>query len=153
MKNKHMRPDWTGRVLVAVGVLMVTGACLTGCSTPNPQTPEEKIQASAEDLRATLERAVEDVGKRRQMQALADQALADLQAATAELAGLRQEQERLNADYNATREAFQELDDRMQVLRRKYVAQFIDARQVLAGLATDDEWKEITGRDQALLNL
>ena len=152
MKNNPTSAARIGTMLMAAWTTTIAGAGLTGCSTPEPPTSEEKIQASAENLRATLECAVEDAGKRQQMLALADQAMAELQTGAEELAALRREQERLYADYMATRDDFEELGNRMQAVRRKQVAQIIAARQALASLATDDEWNIIAGRDLALLN-
>lgn len=151
MKCRHSSSCRSGSIFAVLWMLLAPGICLTGCFSPEPQTAEEKIQASADDFRETLETAVQDIGKRQQMQAVADHALADLQAGAAEMAGLRQEQDRLNADYNATMEEFQDLDDRMQAVRRKHVVQFIGSRQAIAALATDAEWKQIAGRDLAVL--
>ena len=85
------------------------------------------------------------------MLALADQASADLEAGAAELAGLRQEQDRLNKNYNATKDEFREFGDRMQAVRNEVRFKVIEARQALAQLATDDKWKKITARDFAIV--
>ena len=142
--------------LIAAAFLLVAawglaiGAGLSGCATPKPQTAEETVQASAADLREVLESTIQDAGRLQQMLALADRAGADLKAGAAELAGFSKEQERLNADYNASRDELRKLVDRMQAVRKEYHAKAISARQALASLATDQEWKKITSRDLAL---
>lgn len=150
--KRNMSPCRVAYVLAAGVLLSVACGCLIGCSTSKPQSSEEKIRASAEDLRVTMERAVEDAGKRRQMQTLADQAMAELKKGAEELATLRQEQERLNKDYNATRDDYKRMEERLVAVRRKQIEQIIATRQAIASMATDDEWKIMAGRDLALLN-
>jgi len=149
MKRRHIHSSAAGLLLVVSWVLTI-GAGLTGCATPKPQTAEEKVQASASDLREVLESTIQDAGRRQQMLVLVDRAEADLKAGAVELAGLLKEQERLNADYNASRDEFRKLGDRMQAVRKEYRAKTISARQSLASLATDQEWKKITSRDRAI---
>ena len=95
-------------------MVVAAGVCVTGCAGKKPQTAEEQVRASAPDLRATLQDTVKDAGRLQQMLAIADRAAADLEAGAAELAKLQKEQDRLNADYNATRDDIQQLGERMQ---------------------------------------
>ena len=140
-------------VLAAVATAWVAavGAGLTGCSTPKPKSAEETAQANVADLNQTLRNTVKDAGRLQQMLALADQVAVDLKAGTLELASLQKEQAKLAADYKASRDDFRRLGDRMQTVRMESLAKGMRARQALAKLATDDEWKKITSRDLAIL--
>ena len=130
-------------------LILIAGA--PGCSSAPAKTSEELAQASAAELRETLKATVKDAGRLQQMLTLADQAAADMQAGAVAIAKLRKEQGRLNANYNATKDEFRQLGDLMQSARKEYRSRLISARQALAQLATDDEWKKITSRDLAIL--
>ena len=135
-------------LIVCCFSLLATG--LFACTSEPAKTPEEKNQANAADLRQTLQDAVKDSGRLQQMLALADQFEIELQTGMTEFAKLHQEQQQLNADYTATREAFQQLGEHLQQVRTEYRSKMITTRMAIAQLATDDEWKKITSRELAL---
>ena len=145
MKHNHMLSA------VAVVGFIGVGLGLAGCASTKPQALDAKIQASATDLRETLQATIKDAGRLAQMRAVADQIGADLLAGATELARLQQEQARLNADYTTTPEALRQVGEQMQSVRTAYRTKALAARQALAQLATDDEWKKITSRDLALI--
>ena len=140
---------------LALAVFWAVVSCISvaGCSSSKPQTNEEHIQASSFDLRKTLQDTIKDTNKLQQMLATLDRAAASIESDATELATILKEQDRLNADYNATREDFRKIGDRLEVLRKKHRSTFMSARQSLAQLATDDEWKKISSRDLELLGL
>jgi hypothetical protein len=140
-----------GWKLVLLAAMVAAGACFTGCTSTEPAVAGAKMQASADDLRETLKDTVKDAGRLSQMLVVADQIGADMQAGAKELDALQKEQTRLNADYSTTPEALREIGDRIQAVRAEYRAKAISARQALAKLATDKEWKKITSRDLALV--
>jgi len=150
MKYTHLLAAVAGGALVVAG-LVTAGLGLTGCASTAPQAPGAKIQASTADLHATLQDTVKDAGRLAQMRAVADQIGADLLAGAQELARLQQEQTRLAADYTTTPEALRQVGEQMQSARTAYRTKALAARQALAQLATDDEWKQITSRDLALI--
>ena len=84
------------------------------------------------------------------MLALVDKEAADLQLGVEEFARLREEEARLDADYNTTPDQLRKVGDRLQAVRLQYRAQLIQTRMALAQLATDAEWKEITSRNLAV---
>jgi DNA repair exonuclease SbcCD ATPase subunit len=133
----------------ALGVMI--GVCFTGCANPKPMSMEEQVHASTVDLRETLKDTIKDAAKLQQMLAIADQATADLEAGVAELASLREKQERLNADYNASRDEILQLGEQALKVLKETRSKVVSARQVLAQLANDDEWEKITSRDMAIL--
>jgi len=143
--TRHILSAAAGCALVAAGL------CLTGCASTAPKGPGAKMQASATDLNQTLKDTVKDAGRLSQMLAVADQIGVDMVAGAKELDRLQQEQSRLNADYNTTPEALNQIGERIQAVRVEYRAKAISARQALAKLATDKEWKKITSRDLALI--
>jgi hypothetical protein len=137
--------------IVPLAAMVAAGLGLTGCTSTKPQTTVEKVQASGVDLRETLKDTVKDAGRLSQMLAVADQIAADMQAGAKEMDLLQQEQTRLNADFNTTPEALRQIGEQMLSVRKEYRAKAISARQALAKLATDKEWKKITSRDLALI--
>jgi len=124
---------------------------LTGCASTEPKVAGAKVQASAVDLRETLKDTVKDAARLSQMLVVADQIGVDMVAGAKELDRLQKEQSLLNADYNTTPEALSQIGERIQAVRMEYRAKAISARQSLAKLATDKEWKKITSRDLALI--
>jgi hypothetical protein len=127
--------------------IVVTGIFITGCAGKKPQSPEEKVQANSVELRKTLKDTIKDTGRLQQMLAFADLAAADLEADSADLAELLKAQDRLNADYNASREEFRQLGDRLEGMRKKNRSTFMKAHHAIAQLATDDEWKKIAAHN------
>jgi hypothetical protein len=140
-----------GWKLVLLAAMVAASACFTGCTSTEPAVAGAKMQASAGDLRETLKDTVKDAGRLSQMLAVADQIAADMQAGAKELDALQQELTRLNVDYNTTPDALRQIDEQMLSVRKEYRAKAISARQALAKLATDKEWKKITSRDLALV--
>jgi predicted nuclease with TOPRIM domain len=130
--------------------LLVAG--ISGCSSEPAKTGKEQLQANAIDLRDTLRNTIKDAGRLQQMQAIADQNAAEMQLRVEELARLRKEEVRLNANYDASKDEFRQLGDRIQSVRKQYRSLVIRTRTELAQLTTDDEWKKITSRDLAIFN-
>ena len=130
--------------------LVLLLVAIAGCSSEPPQTGEEWYQASANQLRDSLLKTVKDQGRLQQMLALVDKEAADLQLGVEEFARLREEEARLDADYNTTPDQLRKVGDRLQAVRLQYRAQLIQTRIALAQLATDAEWKEITSRNLAV---
>lgn len=130
--------------------LVLLLVAIAGCSSKPPQTGEEWYQASANQLRDSLLKTVKDQGRLQQMLALVDKEAADLQLGVEEFARLREEEARLDADYNTTPDQLRKVGDRLQAVRLQYRAQLIQTRMALAQLATDAEWKEITSRNLAV---
>jgi vancomycin resistance protein YoaR len=155
MQPTHPAISRTSRILLVLSAACVTLASiyLTGCSSSKPQTKEERVQASSVDLRKTLQDTIKDADRLQQMLAIIDRASASIESDATELATVLKEQDRLNADYNASRDDFRKIGDRLEALRKKHRSAFLSARQSLAQLATDDEWKKISSRDLELLSL
>jgi predicted nuclease with TOPRIM domain len=140
-----------GSRALLLALMVAAGASLSGCATAEPPVAGSKMQASADDLRQTLKETVKDAGRLSQMLAVADQIGADLATGAKELDRLQQEQARLNAEYATTPDALREIGERIQSVRTECQAKAIRARQSLARLATDKEWKKITARKLALV--
>jgi hypothetical protein len=143
----------TARVILTLVVALVfmAGVCITGCASSKPQSTEEQTRANAADLRESLKDTVKDPGRLQQMLAITDQAAVDLETRATKLATLLKEQDLLNTNYNASKDEFRQLGDRMLTVRKEMRSKVISTRQALAQLATDDEWKKITSRDLAIL--
>jgi septal ring factor EnvC (AmiA/AmiB activator) len=140
-------------IALAAAWAVVSLISVSGCSSSKPQTKEERIQASSVDLRKTLQDTIKDTDRLQQMLAIIDRASASIEADATELATDLREQDRLNADYNASLDDFRKIGERLEALRKKHRSAFLSARQSLAQLATDDEWKKISSRDLELLSL
>ena len=123
---------------------------VSSCSNEPAKTTEEQFQASAADMRNTLRKTVTDDSRLRKMLALIDRADADMQSGAREFKKVREQQQRLNADYDTTRDELQQIGDKIQAVRKTYRDRVISVRQELAQLATNDEWKSITSRDLAI---
>jgi hypothetical protein len=134
-------------IMLALILIVAAGIGITGCARQKPQSPEELARASAVDLRKALQDTIKDAGRLQQILAIADRTSADVETGASDLAKLLQEQDRLNGDYNASREEFRQLGDRIQVLRKEHRSRFISDRNALAQLATDEEWKKIASRE------
>ena len=125
---------------------------ISGCSSEPVKTGKEQLQASVIDLRDTLRNTIKDAGRQQQMQAIVDKNAAEMQLGVEELARLRKEEVRLNANYGASMDEFRQLGDRIQSVRKQDRSLVIHTRTALAQLTTDDEWKQITSRDLAIFN-
>jgi len=126
--------------------------CIASCSSEPTKNREEKLQANVTDLRDTLRNTVKDTEKLAQMLALVDQNTVELHAGIKEYEKLRKEDALLNTNYNASRDEFKQLGDRIQYVRQEFWTRLIKVRMALAQLATGDEWKKITSRDLTILN-
>ncbi len=135
--------------IVCLLMFLVVG--VSACASKPDKSIEDQIHDNAAELKEILKSTVMDADRLQKMLALADQAEADMEAGTAEIAKLNKEQGRLNADYNASWEEFRQLGERMQAARMKYRTKQISTRHALAQLATDDDWIMITSRDHAIL--
>jgi len=127
-------------------------AGLSSCSNEPAKTHEERVQANITDLRDTLRNAVKDSARLEQMLTIVDQESTRLRSEIVEFEKLRKEEADLNANYNASREEFEQMGKRIQSVREEFHTRLIKARMAIAQLATDDEWQEITSLDLAILN-
>ena len=127
-------------------------AGLSGCSNEPAKTQEEHVQANLTDLRDTLRSVVKDPARLEQMLVIVDQESDQLISEIVEFEKLRKEDVRLNANYHASREEFEQLGKRIQSVREQFENRLIKARIAIAQLATDDEWEKITSRDLAILH-
>ena len=138
---------------IRVIVCIVLIGCLSGCFNNTEKIEQEPVLSSYADLRDTLRNTVKDSAKLDRMLAIVDQELIKLKSQIAELKELRREDVLLNANYNASRDDFERIGNRIHSVHEQFYSGLIKTRMAIAQLATDDEWKKITSRDLVIRNL
>jgi uncharacterized protein YozE (UPF0346 family) len=110
-----------------------------GCSGTK-LAPEQVIQSSTEKLRQAVSSNVADEGRKAKMLMLVDQMAAIQSSFGKETADFVANYRKLNADYDATRAAFDQLFSGYNEQRIKARDQAIYLHFQLASLATGSEW-------------
>ncbi len=134
---------------ILIGILFLLGGCK---STPS-QSRSERIDRSSSELAKTLAEVVDDEARLIPLLKLADEAAFELQRGSRELSALQQEQGELFANYSSTPADLAEIDQRMASRRTQLIETILELRHQMAALTTDEEWKKITSRDEAIFSM
>jgi hypothetical protein len=124
-------------LLFCSAVLMVAG-----CGG-KPPTREQAIQRYSDALRDGVSNNVHDEPRRTEMLGIVDQVAAVHRRFNQETADFIASYDKLNADYDATRPAFEQLFSDYNAKRVKARSEALDLHFKLASLATAAEWDTI----------
>jgi hypothetical protein len=135
----------------ALLTLLVCAVALTGpgCSSTKP-TSDQTISRYAEKLREAVSTNVPEHGPRDQMLSIVDQVEALHLRFSRETANFIESYRKLNADYNSTRPAFDQLFSDYNEKRIKARNEALDLHFQLASLATAGEWEAIGRAEKKL---
>jgi hypothetical protein len=130
--------------LAAVGTLVVCALALAvpGCGGTNPTT-SQTIERYAEELREAISSNVLAEGRKTQMLKVVDQVQALQLRFSQETMDFVENYRKLNAEYDATRPAFDQMFADYNAKRIKARSEALDLHFQLASLATADEWKAV----------
>lgn len=125
-------------------MLLVCAVTLTvpGCGGKK-QTKEQAAARYSQELREAVSTRVPDKGRKAQMLLIVDQLEALHRRFSQETADFVQSYRKLNADYDATRPAFDQLFSDYSAKRINARKEALDLHFQLASLATADEWDAI----------
>jgi uncharacterized protein YozE (UPF0346 family) len=128
----------------ALAIVMVSAITLAtpGCRGTK-LTPQQVIQSSSQKLRQAVSNDVADEGRKTQMLTVVDQMEAVQTSFSKETADFVGKYRKLNADYDATRPAFDQLFADYNGQRIKARNQAVDLHFQLASLAAASEWDSI----------
>jgi hypothetical protein len=131
--------------------LLVCAAMLTvpGCGGKK-QTREQAVAQYSQELREAVSTKVPDEGRKAQMLLVVDQLEALHRRFSEETTDFVERYRKLNADYDATRLAFEQLFSDYSAKRIKARTEALDLHFQLALLASADEWKAIAGAETKL---
>jgi hypothetical protein len=132
------------RGFAALFALVVCAATLavSGCNRTKP-TRSETIDRYSQELREVVSADVPDERRKAQMLAVVDQLEALHRRFSAETLSFIERFHTMNADYDATRPAFDQLFSDYKAKRIKARSEGLDLHFQLASLATADEWGAI----------
>ena len=135
----------------AVVALLVCAVALTGpgCSSTKP-TSGQTINVYAEKLREAVFANVPEHGPRAQMLSIVDQVESVHLRFSRETANFIESYRTLNADYDSTRPAFDQLFSDYNAKRIKARSEALDLHFQLASLATAGEWEAIGRAEKKL---
>lgn len=138
----------------AVAFLGIFLFCLAGCARGPKPTALEAASGALEELRSAVVREIKDSDRAAQGARLVDELQRLLAEADADLkahdAGIRA----LNADYNATAEAFRAAFREFNAKRNAHLRRILDINQRGKALLTAEEWKVLGKvREEALEKL
>ncbi len=124
---------------------------LAGCAE-SPKTSAELIGGPMREMRQTVEKNVADPTRQTQLLALVDALDGVLQEHSRDLNTLSGDLSRINADYDATREAFDALLSAFAQRTRVSEERALDLHFQMAALTSADEWKPISKREVEALS-
>jgi hypothetical protein len=134
---------------VLMGVLLLVASCK---STPPPAL-DARVSGSATEMGSVLREVIPEQDRLEALLLLATEAEALLEQGATDLAEMQQAQQALLADYQSTREDFAKIGAEMDARRADLFTAVWAIRQRIAAQTTDEEWKEITSRDEALFKI
>ena len=130
---------------IGFAALFLLGCAVTlalpGCS--GKPTREQSIQQYSQDLRDAVSNSVPDERRREQMLLIVDQLRAVNLRFSQETAEFIENYRKLNADFDATRPAFDQLFSDYSAKRVKARNEVLDLHFQLTSLATAAEWNSI----------
>jgi len=139
--------------LLYASFLMGCMYLLTACRSTPPASLEDRLSSSGREMHSILREVVVEPDKLQTLITLTAKAEQLLKQGASELGHLYQEQQHLLLEYTSSESDFSELGDRIRQKRSALVIDLWDIRQQIAELTTDEEWKEITSRGEALFTL
>lgn len=115
---------------------------VAGCGGKDP-TKQQTLERYSQKLRETVSAKVAEEGRKAQMLLIVDKVEALHRRFSQETADFIESYRKLNADYEATRPAFDQLFSDYSAKRIKARGEALDLHFELASLATEDEWRAI----------
>jgi hypothetical protein len=149
LKPAFQRSSLSG--FAALFALVVCAAALTvsGCNRTQP-TRGEVIDRYSQDLRDEISSEVPDQARKAQMLLVVDHLEAVHRRFSEETVSFIERYRTLNADYDATRPAFDQLFSDYKTKRVKARSEALDLHFQLASLASADEWSGIWKAEKKL---
>jgi hypothetical protein len=129
--------------LVSLVILLVCAGSLTIAGCGAKETKQQEVERYSQNLREAVSSHVPEEQRRAQMLSIVDQMEALYRRFDQETADFVERYRKLNADYDATRPAFDQLFAEYGAKRIKARSEVLDLHFRLASLATADEWDTI----------
>ena len=129
-------------LLLPCAFVVTLAAAVAGCGGSKP-TKEQVITSYGQELREAVSTKVADEPRKARMLAILDQLDAVNRRFTQETRDFVESYRELNADYDATRPAFDRLFSDYSAKRLKARSEALDLHFQLASVATADEWDSI----------
>ena len=129
-------------LLLPCAFAVTLAAAVAGCGGSKP-TKEQVIASYGQELREAVSTKVADEPRKARMLAILDQLDRLNRRFTQETRDFVESYRELNADYDATRPAFDRLFSDYSAKRVKARSEVLDLHFQLASLATADEWGTI----------
>ena len=124
---------------------------LAGCAD-SPKTSADLVGGPMREMRQAVEKHVADPSRQTQLLALVDELDGVLKDHSRDLNALSGDLSRLNADYDATREAFDALVSDFAQRSRVRKERALDLHFQMAALASVEEWKSISKHEVEALS-
>ena len=133
----------TTRSIIALFALLVCAVTLTVPGCGGKPTREQSIERYSQDLREAVASSVPDERRREQMLVIVDRLKAVHLRFSQETADFIDNYRNMNADFDSTRSAFDQLFSDYRAKRVKARNEVLDLHFQLASLATAAEWNTI----------
>lgn len=145
----HSGPRGTGFAFLLTLLICAVVLTLHGCGGKK-QTREQAIAQYGQELREAVSIKVPDEGRKAQMLLIVEQLEALHRRFNQETADFVESYRKLNADYEATRPAFEQLFSDYGAKRIRARTEALDLHFRLAAFATADEWDAIADAETKL---
>jgi hypothetical protein len=128
--------------MLACALVGLAAVALPGCKSSNPSA-EQTTESATQKMRKVISSDVAEAGRREQMLKVVDRMEAVQAAFNKNITDFVTRYQTLNADYDATRPAFDKLFSEYNAERVQARSQTLDLHFQLASLATEKEWDRI----------
>jgi len=133
---------------VRENLFSILALALLICSCSHqPVTEEQTRQQMLEEMRAYLEK-IQDLDRREPLLALALTMKQDLTELSRTVDSFGAKTQRLNANYDATKEDFQELFDQLNTSRKKLQQDILTSHYKMKELTTEEEWEDLAALEK-----
>lgn len=139
------------KAITLTNLALACALALAGCAKA-PKTTAELVGGPMLEMRQAVERNVVDPGRRAQLLALVGELDGVLQAHSKDLYALSNDLSRLNADYDATREAFDTLASTFAQRSQVRKERALDLHFQMVALTSVEEWNPISKREVEALS-
>ena len=136
---------------LAVFPLLILAMTVAACGGKEAVAPEVVEQQAFDDLRTQIAEVIEDPDRQTKILALTDELQADFEIFQQAVTNRRLELRKLNADYDATREKFQDYVQRFNAQVVSGHDKLFKSHMALIEATTEEEWEALAKSDTKMM--
>ena len=139
-------------ICLACAALTIAIGCASRSHAPNPDEAQARIEATHAELRELIASEIDDPERAKMFAALSDERDSLIERHFGIVQRYSTTMKKLNADYSATREDFENLIQDYNRDRRASQAEFVELIGKMKATTTEDEWKKLAKFELRKLN-